>query len=334
MSDLPWQNLRDVVAELKLDESPDDRIAVRRAILRRLKELHTDTTSALSESTSPELKKLTAALQFVREFQRNPTDALALTQVTALAKKTDDSLALIAEALKSVARGTERSVDERAASRLVESRRSISHQLRPPKISLAAISATLAAVYAFPDQVLSSRVLSEYIPIALVIRFWPVGIIGLASLWVIVWWREAGLRNTAERVLGFNVQRRALEALLGGGDPAMHRPVPRANGFSRSRFRRELAVAATDRSLRDDPAWLRRSAGPMSTLVDLVRTTRSMQRWFYGAEIDDATLDSATDIALERFVQREWIERAQAPRGVFDDYYRLGKALPEPRQAT
>ena len=202
MSDLPWQNLRDVVAELKLDESPDDRIAVRRAILRRLKELHTDTTSALSESTSPELKKLTAALQFVREFQRNPTDALALTQVTALAKKTDDSLALIAEALKSVARGTERSVDERAASRLVESRRSISHQLRPPKISLAAISATLAAVYAFPDQVLSSRVLSEYIPIALVIRFWPVGIIGLASLWVIVWWREAGLRNTAERVLG------------------------------------------------------------------------------------------------------------------------------------
>lgn len=183
---------------------------------------------------------------------------------------------LVRQVTETVATLTRQPVEERILKATADHQANIKQQFRMPKISLGAISAALGYVLLFPQQFAEHPFLRELLYWPRMALWWGVAVYVLAVLWLWTWILERQLKAQVNRVFSLAHHRAVLEAVKGKEGPV----------FSRSALQGHLDP-------RQPKPLPRRALLPRNIGVDL------------------SVLERATDLAIERYLERGWIRRVQ-----------------------
>jgi hypothetical protein len=170
-----------------------------------------------------------------------------------------------------------------------------------PKISLASLTALLTSVFLFPKTFMDHPFVGQMLKGPHAVGIWLAAIALLSCSWLSVWWLEQRKRWHTDQMLSLHYQKQALDlaARVGSGC------------FSASDYRDKLWSR-----YRPYPNWFRKLVGKL----------RRQNIYFYTSPLYDAQLvEKAAELALERFVQKGWIVRAERPEDEkdTDDWYRI-----------
>jgi hypothetical protein len=327
-SGMDWTSAEDMAKDLNLRADPADTEAVEVEVKlrKRLRDLHPDVSGGefISDEAEAQFARIALALQFIRQ-NRGTGDGAALVKSDVLA---DIVKAAVSSALEAFdkARQPERlelgeesaherraTTEERASAATARHRSNISQHARVPKFTLGGLSAAWIALLALPRQAVDNPILSPFVGRQAFQIGWFIGLAVVAALWLSTFVFENQAKRTLTSLYSLEGQRRVLTEI------GTYR-----TDFYRSRLRQYLSeMDAVNRflalpremrksfELHDDPhkkgpdpfeEYLRRSAQRAGPVL-----RRIISRIIVGG-IDSSALDEATDLAIDRYMERGWIE--------------------------
>ena len=229
-----------------------------------------------------------------------------LTEVLKAAGGPGAELATRPTALSTVAAAAALTRKENVESQVVSTRNSYrdaeSRSYRGPKFSLAGVTTLLGAVFAFPKTFKDHPYIGRLINNPHFIEIWICAVLCVVAGWVFVLFAEAYQKRRVDELLSASFQKEALDRIFLVEDLEV---------FSTEEFQEHLYPRRVW-----GPDWLRQFR--RKVLKQRYGTHRTP---FY----DQTLADRATELAIERFLSKEWIVKTTKPadaKGV-DDWYRL-----------
>lgn len=195
----------------------------------------------------------------------------------------DAVTALVQNVGESLSLTNKESVETRIIKASKEMETRLSQKYRLPKISLGTITGILIYAFLFPQTFSEHPYISELIFMDNFLLTWFFSVFFLALLWLIIWKFETQRKVRIRKLLSLDIHRLVLDKTRQS-----------RNIFSRTQLRNELA----EQIYNHIPLFF-------STFLTL----------------DLETLDEATDLAIERYLERNWISRIQQTE--IDDFYEI-----------
>lgn len=197
--------------------------------------------------------------------------------------------ALVQKLAESMALANQEPIEKRVTKASKELQIKFNEKYKVPKISLGAISAALGYVLFFPQTILEHPYLSELVNNHNFILYWFLSVFFLTQIWIITFISEKSGKIQIKSLLSLDTNRLVLDILRKSNTPPL---------FSRTQ-------------LRDKLIFLTRKRKAFSPLNLFVLNRR----------LDLEIYDEATDLAIERYLQRHWIRRIQ--QSDIDDWYEI-----------
>ena len=294
-----WTGLDNMVEDLELKSNPKDIHGLITEIKTLRVEIHPDHSgeSGNFKSKDDEIRylRLSDALEYCETFE---TNLIPINAATSLIKNVAENIArtnkeslevIVKNVVEGLARANKEPVETRITKASTEMITKFQQKYNVPKISLGATSAALIYAFVFPQTIIDHPYLSKIVNNYNFFIIWLNMVILLAALWLIAWMRETKGKSTIRRLLNLGTHRAVLDRLRQS-----------KRFFSRTELRDSLAE-----NIGHD---IHRNRLPL-LLSDLL---------FHG-DIDMETLDGATELAIERYLERNWIQRIE--RSDVDDWY-------------
>ena len=197
--------------------------------------------------------------------------------------------AIVQKVAESIALANQEPIEKRITKASKELQNKFNEKYKVPKISLGAISAALGYAFFFPQTIFEHPYLSELVNDNNFFIFWFFSVIFLTQIWIITLISEKSGKIQIKSLLSLDTNRLVLDILRKSNTPPL---------FSRTQ-------------LRDKLIFLTRKRKAFSPLNLFVLNRR----------LDLEIYDEATDLAIERYLQRHWIRRIQ--QSDIDDWYEI-----------
>ncbi|MFZ3383428.1 MAG: hypothetical protein WA144_05845 [Candidatus Methanoperedens sp.] len=163
----------------------------------------------------------------------------------------------------------------------------IGQRFQLPKISLGAISAILTYIFLTPDVLMKHPYLGGYYEHYNNLFYWGIAVEILAILWFLVWKSETYNKAKTSELFSFDYHREILKKLKNSTEIL----------FSRNQLREEFSSIGKKQF--------------MSIVFHL--------------SLDSTTIDDATNLAIERYLDRKWIRPISGKNTIedIDDWYEI-----------
>lgn len=196
--------------------------------------------------------------------------------------------ALVRKVVESMALVNQEPIEKRIRKASKELQNKFNEKYKVPKISLGAISAALGYVFFFPQTITEHPYLSVLVEDYTFFIYWYFSVISLVPFWIITLTREKSGKNQIKLLLSLDTNRLILDRLRKSDNPL----------FSRTQLRDQL-ISFPVGSNHFSPSYF---------LAHRIK-------------LDLEIYDEATDLAIERYLTRNWIHRIQ--QSDIDDWYEI-----------
>lgn len=196
--------------------------------------------------------------------------------------------ALVQKVAESMALVNQEPIEKRITKASKELQNKFNEKYKVPKISLGVISAALGYAFFFPQTITEHPYLSLLVENYTFFIYWCFSVSFLVSFWIITLVREKSGKNQIKSLLSLDTNRLILDRLRKSNNPQ----------FSRTQLRDQLI------SFSVEPKHFSSS--------NLLAPRRKLDLEIY---------DEATELAIERYLTRNWIRQIQ--RSDIDDWYEI-----------
>ncbi len=199
----------------------------------------------------------------------------------------DSVTELIKQLSENLASANKEPIEARINRISLESQAHIGQRFRVPKISLGAISAILTYIFFSPEQLMNHPFLGDFIKAHFNVFNWLLIVYLLSSLWFVTWMSESNMKAHTSKLFSLEYHREILNEFKHSGDVL----------FSRTQLQKKL----------------------------LSFEKRHFFPFFLRFPLDSDTNDKATNLAIERYLERKWI-RLSSGKNInkdIDDWYEI-----------
>lgn len=277
-----WDNLEHMAKDLGLKSNPEDIESLKAEIRTRLPKTHSDLSGGHPRSEKAEQE--TVRLTDALNYCRAQENMLV---------RLNTETSLVKELAKSLARVRQEPVDERITKASEKRKAIVSQKFRLPKISLGVLTGILGFIFMFPNQMVQHPYLHIFVQSQFVQELWMTAVMILSGLWFLTWRLETKEKNQISHLFSLDFHRWVLKELIGTN----------TKQFSRTELRGMLAKITHERHQAFHPH-------PISTLHMLLNPRLGI-----------TVMDEATDLALERYLERNWVRRIKSHE--IDDWYEI-----------
>lgn len=197
--------------------------------------------------------------------------------------------ALVQKVAESIALANQEPIEKRIIKASKELQNKYNEKYKVPKISLGAISAALGYAFFFPQTIFEHPYLSLLFEEYNFFYHWLLSVIFLTQFWIITLISERSGKIQIKSLLSLDTNRLILDRLRESNNPPL---------FSRTQLRDKLI------SFIKEPKIFT----PSNLFVIRIN-------------LDLEIYDEATDLAIERYLQRNWIRKIQ--QSEIDDWYEI-----------
>lgn len=271
--------------DLGLNSAPENIQELISEIKKHIVEMHPDHSGGnfKSEKDKAQYHRFSDALDYCENHEKM---LIPLEATTALIQTVAESMAL----------ANREPIEKRITKASKELQNKFNEKYKIPKISLGAISAAMGYVFFFPQTITDHPYLSTLINNYNFFIYWLFSVYFLALLWIIALISEKRGKNQIKSLLSLDTNRLILDQLRKYNDPPL---------FSRTQLRDQL-ISFVREPKTFTPSYL--LVHPSYLLV-------------HNRMLDIEIYDEATDLAIERYSQRNWIRRIQ--QSDIDDWYEI-----------